>query len=80
MCSMTSLSNSSQSTRPTGRVLWEELLILSRFHEWNFCPLLLKQYSEQSKLYCVKLGGRENSISTKKVNRLKNATLLRVSF
>ena len=42
---MTSLSNSSQSTRPTGRVLWEELrtrptgrvlweelLVLSRFH------------------------------------------------
>ena len=29
---MTSLSYSSQSTRPTGRVLWEELLVLSRFH------------------------------------------------
>ena len=25
-------SNSSQSTRPIGRVLWEELLVLSRFH------------------------------------------------
>ena len=40
---MTSSSNSFQ--RPLGRVLWEELLILSRFHlylgadEWNFCPL-----------------------------------------
>ena len=39
---MTSMSNSSQSTRPTGRVLWEELLLLSRFHsflrevEWKF--------------------------------------------
>ena len=35
---------SSQSTRPTGRVLWEELLVLSRFHsllladEWNLIP------------------------------------------
>ena len=26
---MTSSSNSSQSTRPTGRVLWEELLVLN---------------------------------------------------
>ena len=25
-------SNSSQSTRPTGRVLWEESLVLTRFH------------------------------------------------
>ena len=25
-------SNSSQSTRPTGRVLWGELLVLPRFH------------------------------------------------
>ena len=39
------MSNSSQSTRPVGRVRWEELLVLSRFHsylradEWNFCPL-----------------------------------------
>ena len=29
---MTSSSNSSQSTHPTGQVLWEELLVLSRFH------------------------------------------------
>ena len=29
---MTSSSNSFQSTRPKGRVLWEELLVLSRFH------------------------------------------------
>ena len=32
ICNMTPLSNSSQSTRPTGRVLKEELLALSRFH------------------------------------------------
>ena len=32
ICYMTSSSNSSQSTRPTVRVLWEELLIFSRFH------------------------------------------------
>ena len=32
ICNMTSLSNSSQSTRPVGRVLWEELLVLSSFH------------------------------------------------
>ena len=32
ICSMTSLSNSFQSTRPTGRVLWEKLLVLSIFH------------------------------------------------
>ena len=32
ICNMTSASNSSQSTRPVGRVLWEELLVLSRFH------------------------------------------------
>ena len=31
-CNMTSSSYSSQSTHPTGRVLWEELLILSWFH------------------------------------------------
>ena len=30
ICNMTSMSNSSQSTCPTGRVLWEELLVLSR--------------------------------------------------
>ena len=45
---MTSLSNSSQSTRPTGPELWGELLVLSRFHlllrgyKWNFYPLFLK--------------------------------------
>ena len=31
ICIMTSSSNSSQSTCPVGRVLWEELLVLSRF-------------------------------------------------
>ena len=42
---MTYSSNSSQSTRSTEQVLWEELLVLSRFlsyllaEEWNFCPL-----------------------------------------
>ena len=30
----TSLSNFSQSTRPEGRVLWEELLVLPRFHSY----------------------------------------------
>ena len=46
---MTSPSNSSHSTRPIGRVLWGELLVLSRFHsslradEWNFCPLIYNQ-------------------------------------
>ena len=45
ICSMTSLGNFFQSTCPTGRMLWEELLVLSRFHsllradEWNFCLL-----------------------------------------
>ena len=35
------------STRPVGRVLWEESLVLSKIHssiradEWNFCPLCL---------------------------------------
>ena len=29
---MTSSCNSSQSTRPVGRVLWEELLVPSRLH------------------------------------------------
>ena len=32
MCNTTSSSSSFQSTRPVGRVLWEELLVLSRFH------------------------------------------------
>ena len=32
ICNRTSSSNSSRSTRPTGRVLSEELLLLSRFH------------------------------------------------
>ena len=31
ICNMTSLSNCSQSIRPTGRVLWEELLVLIDF-------------------------------------------------
>ena len=45
ICNTTSSSNSFESTRTTGRVLWEELLVLSRFHlkfradEWKFCPL-----------------------------------------
>ena len=44
---MTSLSNSFQSTRPTGPELWGELLVLSRFHlllrgyKWNFYPLFM---------------------------------------
>ena len=43
---MTSLSVSSQSTRPTGQVLWEELLVLLDFNcnyeqtSGIFCPLL----------------------------------------
>ena len=47
ICNMTSLSNSSQSTRPTGPELWGELLVLSRFHlllrgyKWNFYPLFM---------------------------------------
>ena len=32
ICNMTSSSISSQSTCPTGQVLWEEFLVLSRFH------------------------------------------------
>ena len=32
ICNMAFLSNSSQSTRPTGQVLWEDLLVFSRFH------------------------------------------------
>ena len=42
---MTSPSTYSQSTRPTEQVLWEELLVLSRFRsllqadKWNYCPL-----------------------------------------
>ena len=32
ICKMTSSSNSSQSTHPTGGLLWEELFVLSRFH------------------------------------------------
>ena len=32
ICNTTSSSIFSQSARPTGRVLWEELLVLSRFH------------------------------------------------
>ena len=31
---MTASSNSFQSTRPVGRVLWEELLVFSRFHSY----------------------------------------------
>ena len=32
ICNLTSSSNSFQSTRPTGREMWGELLVLSRFH------------------------------------------------
>ena len=52
-------SNSSQSTRPIERVLWEELLVLSRFHsllpaeEWNFC-LVIIIYSYESTLTTVR--------------------------
>ena len=35
ICYMTSSSNSSQSTRPTGRVLWKELIVLSRFQSYS---------------------------------------------
>ena len=44
---MTSLSNSSQSARPTGPELWGELLVLSRFHlllrgyKWIFYTLFM---------------------------------------
>ena len=31
ICNLTSSRYSSQSTRPTGQVVWEELLVLSRF-------------------------------------------------
>ena len=55
ICNVTSSSNSSQSTRPSGRVLWEELLVLSIFHrnyEWTrgiFCPLG-RQHTPESSL------------------------------
>ena len=32
ICNMTSSSSSFQNTHPVERVLWEELLVLSRFH------------------------------------------------
>ena len=32
ICNTTSSNYSSQSTHPVGRVLWKELLVLSRFH------------------------------------------------
>ena len=56
ICKMTSSSNSSQSTR-VGWVLWEDLLLLSRFHSllwadgWNFCPLILIVQIEE--LHCT---------------------------
>ena len=46
ICYMTSSSNSSQSTRPTGRVLWEELLVLIRSGRVEF--LSPDTVSEQS--------------------------------
>ena len=55
ICNLTSSNKSLQSTHPVGRVLWEELLILSRFHsllradKWNFCALS-----------CINLHGRKN--------------------
>ena len=60
ICYTTPEGNSSQSTRPTGRVLWEELLFLSRFHlelrvdEWNFCPL-------HQDLHCLLRQNRQSS-------------------
>ena len=45
ICYMTSSRISFKITRPTGLVVWKELLVLSRFHsqlradKWNFCPL-----------------------------------------
>ena len=67
ICNMTSTSNSSQSTRPVGRVLWEELLFLSTFHsklradEWNLCPL-----TKKFKKFCKRKLGL--LLSTLKVN------------
>ena len=43
------VSPSDFKTGPLGRVLWEELLVLSRFHsyfqadEWNFCPFKMEE-------------------------------------
>ena len=60
ICYSTPEGNSSQSTRPTGRVLWEELFVLSRFHlelradEWNFCPL-------HQDLHCLLRQNRQSS-------------------
>ena len=51
ICNMTSLSNSSQITRPTGRVLWEALLNYSSFLDftrnyertsWIFVPCIIR--------------------------------------
>ena len=62
---MTFSSKSFQSTHPTGRVLWEELLVLSRFHlylradEWNFCQLdiIWNHVVALYILYCHKIEG-----------------------
>ena len=49
ICKMTSSSNSSQSTRPVGRVLWEELLEEVILHMYDEC--YGKNYWRKS--YCI---------------------------
>ena len=59
ICYIISLSDSSQSTRPTRQVLCEELLVLSRFNsllradKGIFCPLLI-QLSLDGPLYILR--------------------------
>ena len=73
ICNMTPSSNSAKSTRPKGRVLWEELLVLSRFHlqlranECNFCPLLQHWRAVETKMsLCLCAFLQEPSLLTHK--------------
>ena len=67
-------SNSSQSTRPTEQVLWEELLILSRFpsylraDEWNFCPLAWCQSFSNTNFACCNVNLHEKTLRVLKTS------------
>ena len=71
---MTPSSNSSESTRPKGRVLWEELLVLSRLlqaDKWNFCPL---KWLDHTALKHTK--DKRFTVKTQKVFKMENIIYL----
>ena len=77
------------STRPVGRVLWEESLVLSKIHssirvdEWIFCPLGLKWRSLENRTaacLCVMYKTYRGMVAIRKVCQLTVRQLKFVIF